>query len=280
VNPQHALVRAHRIGSSDAAKILGLSKWGTAHDVYLRLTDRLESEDVETPAMLLGKMMESPLIDKAAQELGWKVRRNVIRALGNLSAQLDAKAIDHDSGIEAKTAGSMEDWGENGTDNIPAHYAAQVVHQASVAGMDFVAVPVFFVGLHREFRLYLCKITPEQKEKYIEFMEGWFDRHIKGDTPPPVAPSLDVAKLIKRVDGKIVSATDSQVQLWARRKVMASAMTKIKNAKEELESVLLSSMGDAQAIEHDGKLLRVLTVNRKAYSVEAGSYKQLKEVKV
>ena len=276
----HALIRAHRIGSSDAAKVLGLSKWGNAHDVYLRLTDRLEVEDVETPAMLLGKMMEAPLIKRCAKELKVKVKADQLFSLGNLCAQIDAMAVSFPIGIEAKTASDMDEWGDDGTADIPAHYAAQTLHQAAVAGLDMVAVPAFFVGLNRAYRSYRLPFSEDDRDQYIEYMENWYAKHITGDTPPDCAPSLAVAKLIKREVGKVVPATEAQVKALVEWKDAKVRMNAEKGLVESYQAELLAAMGDAEGIEHEGKVIRYVTVQKKEYTVKASSYKQLKEMKI
>ena len=278
----HSLIRAHRIGSSDAAKILGLSKWGNAHDVYLRLTDRLEVEDVETPAMLLGKMMEAPLVKKCAKELKVKIKADQLCSLGNLCAQIDAMAVGFPIGIEAKTASDMDEWGADGTADIPAYYAAQTLHQAAVAGLDMVAVPAFFVGLNRAYRSYRLPYSTDDRVEYLAYMEKWYEKHIKGDTPPECAPSLAAAKLIKRVPGKVIVATQEQVALWNRWRKVKTLAEKLADEKDSAQARVYAAMGDAEVLEHEGRKLTAKWQDVKGYTVEvkAKRFQTLREGKV
>ena len=277
------MIRAHRIGSSDAAAILGLSRWHTAHDVYLRLTDRLEEQpDIESAAMTLGKMMEAPLVDWGAQEAGVKVRKNVVKVNGNLSAQHDALAVSAPMGIEAKTAGvNYEDWGPDGSDEIPAYYAAQIIHQAAVSSLDMIVVPVAFVGWRRDIRLYRVPVAEAERAAFLDFMERWFKKHVEGDTPPLCAPTLPVARLTKRTPGKVCPASPAQAALWARYGRMKALAGKIKDRTEEAQAALLAGMGDAEALVNNGRKITAKWQDRKGYTVEVkpSRYQVLREGK-
>jgi hypothetical protein len=224
-------------------------------------------------------MLESGLVDYAAEREGLKVRKNTIRVKGNLSAQHDALATDSPVGVEAKAPGSMDGWGEDGSSDIPDDYAAQVTHQASVSDLDTVYVPVFFVGIRRDIRLYRCPVTVAERDAYIEFMEKWFEKHVKGDTPPPVAPTLDVAWLIKRTPGKVIPATPEQVLTWQAWNKHKEDLKIVAKSADTMKAELLAAMGDAEGIEYEGKRVIIQTVTRKEYTVKEQSYKQLREVK-
>ncbi len=65
--------------------------------------------------------------------------------------------------VEAKTAGSSEGWGEQGTDEVPVHYRAQVLWQMDVLGLDTAYLAVWVGYDHREY-------VVERDENDLAFM--------------------------------------------------------------------------------------------------------------
>lgn len=103
--------RKSRISASDVAVILGLNPWKTPADLWLEKTQDIEPM-IETEAIEIGNMAESPLIDWCAASLGVQPDRE----LGTvphpdhdwLCATPDAGIVGQKRGIVVNSAADVE----------------------------------------------------------------------------------------------------------------------------------------------------------------------------
>lgn len=286
LSPRHAMLREHRIGSSDTAAILGLSPWLTAYDVWLRLTDRLSDGDVTGDQLEIGRMMEAPLIDWAAGKEGVKVLKNQLRVHADLplSAQHDALIVGELRGMEAKTSGKSAEWGEPGTDQVPDVYNVQAHHQMIVSGLSEIVMPVaIFAGPYRKLELYRIGLNPDLRDMIIERIQKFW-RLVETDTPPEQsAPSPDYARRVIRKAGKRVTLP---VEAAGAAKAYQQALANenaAQAAKKAAQAVMQAGLVDADEGELtvDGvpMLFKVSRSKRKGYTVEETEVVTFKLVK-
>ena len=125
------------LGSSDAAAVLGLSRWTTPLELWAKKTGEVEYPDDPSLAKTLGVRLEEVVAELFTEKTGLKVRRvNTPRVHPDypfLSAQIDREVVGDDSILECKTANSFKtkEWAE---DEIPQEYIVQVNHQLAVTG--------------------------------------------------------------------------------------------------------------------------------------------------
>jgi putative phage-type endonuclease len=274
LSPRHAQIRENRLGSSDTSAILNLNPWQTAYDVWLRLTGRLSAGDITGDQLEIGRMMEAPLIDWAADKEGVKVVKNQLRVHDSLpmSAQHDALIVGELRGMEAKTSGKTLQWGEEGTDQVPDLYAVQAHHQMIVSGLTEIVMPVaIFGGPYRKLSLYRLPLNPDLRDMIIErVMVFW--KLVESDTPPESVPSSEIAARVIRKAGKRVTLGPDAPNL-ARAYQQASENEKAaKAAKELARASMLAQMVDAGegAFELDGvaMLFTAKKSTRKGYTVK------------
>jgi len=108
-----------------------------------------------------------------------------------------------------------------------------------------------------------------------EAAERFWSQHVQADTPPEGAPSLAVARLIKRTPGKTVSVPESLFT------TLLDAKAKLKETQaihDLAQGQLLAAMGDADsavAIDRDDAF-SYFEQTRAAYSVPAQTYRVLR----
>ena len=285
LSPRHAQIRENRIGSSDTSAILGLNPWQTGYDVWLRLTGRLGAGDITGDQLEIGRMMEAPLIDWAAEKEGVKVIKNQLRVHAELpmSAQHDALIVGELRGMEAKTSGKTSQWGDEGTDQVPDLYAVQAHHQMIVSGLTEIIMPVaIFGGPYRKLSLYRLPLNPDLRDLIIERVMA-FMRLVETDTPPESFPSPDIAARVIRKAGKRVTLPADAVCL-ARAYQQASENEKAaKAAKELAKAGLQAELVDADegAFEMDGQpmLFKAIKVHKREYTVKESDQVQFRIVK-
>jgi putative phage-type endonuclease len=250
------LDRQKYIGGSDVAAILGISPWRTALQVWQEKTTPRAGDD-DKPIFTRGKRMEPYVIDLLAEECGL-----VIVARGNryrdpehpfLCAEIDAETDDA-TNIEIKTVNpfNAKEWGEEKSDEIPIHYAAQAMHGLMVTGR---AVCIFGVLIGSDdFRTYRIDRDDETiagiRAKEIEFWQS-----IQTDNPPAPVNADDVLRMFARDNGEIISA---QAEIAAAVERLAAVKEAIKTAKAEQEAIedqIKIFMGAASTLAYGGKTL-------------------------
>lgn len=142
--------RRQGITASEIAVVTGLSPWDSPYALYHRKLGILPQED-DSPMMERGRVLEPYIRDKFAAAhpefmvmgFGRELYRNGGRPWqlatpdGLLYATVD-DFFDFEEPVavaEFKTASSMDEWGEPGTDEIPVYYRAQVLWQMDVMGV-------------------------------------------------------------------------------------------------------------------------------------------------
>ncbi len=256
--PVGALNRQKYLGGSDVAAILGISPWRTPLDVYLdKIQPRADETDPQRLRVLnRGKRMEPYVIDLLAEETGLTIvrrgERYVDPELSFVAAEIDAEA-DSGENIEIKTTSPFKakEWGEQQTDEIPLHYAAQAMHGLMVTDRQVCVFGVLIGG--DDFRIY--KIERDDatiaaiRAKEIEFWS-----RIQSRTPPEPSNVSDVIRLYGTQDsGLAVEASEAlQIEVVALRSLREES-ERIEQASALHEERIKLHMGDAAILLVNGR---------------------------
>lgn len=265
--------RKSHIGASEAAAILGLSPWRTAYDIYLEKTGKVELPASAGEAADIGNMVESSLLDWAAIELGRvKILKNQFRVHegGILSATHDALIVDKPEGLEAKTAGIMnpfsakDQWGEDGTDQIPEHILIQCQQQALVSKLDMVHVPTLLGGrgrviYHIERSAALCEII-------LERVTAFWENNVLKDIPPEGLPTLNVIRYRVRQPGLVVPIPAELVLNW---QAIQEERKVLEQSEDQAKAAVLAIMGDAETGESEVGSVRVQKIMSERFDTKA-----------
>jgi putative phage-type endonuclease len=210
------LDRSTYLGGSDVAPILGISPWRTPLDVYL---DKIQPRKEETdPGRLKvlnrGKRMEPYVIDLLAEETGLEIIRRGERYLDPdldfIAAEIDAEAATGEN-IEIKTVSPFKarEWGEEQSDEIPLHYAAQAMHGMMVTSREVCVFGVLIGG--DDFRVYRIErddVTIDAiRQKEIEFWS-----RIQARQAPEPSTVSDVFRLFGTKDSGLAVETSESLQ--------------------------------------------------------------------
>lgn len=256
ITEHQAKLRNRGIGSSDAAAILGLDAYRSPYDVWLEKTGQLEGGFEGNEATEIGNMVENSLLDWAAAETGHPITKNQRRVHSSriLASSCDALARDTPLvGYEAKTAGIVnpfsanDEWGDEGTDEIPMRYIVQCHHQMVCAGTNVVFVPALIGGRGRV--LYQINRNATLASGMEEALIAWWRNHVERMVPPADSiPSLDVAKRVRREEGSKTWLDSDIVQSW---RVLADAANAAEKAEKEARAAILAALGDNEIGESD-----------------------------
>lgn len=252
--------RIKGIGGSEAAAVLGLSKWKTPYQVYLDKLG-LSGERESTPAMEWGSRLEPVIRQKYEDETGRIVRWPVGDEYGHaqsaeypfMLATLDG-ITDDGRGLEIKTARSAAEWGDEGTDEIPQEYVLQCQHYMVVADLRVFDLAVLFAG--NDFRIYEVPEDRELQEMMIEG-ERQFWELVQNQTPPPITTYADaVRRWSMSHEQKVVATFDLMLAVTALREVQAKRKV-LDGMEEDAHFALLRVMEESDTLvdERDNVLV-------------------------
>ena len=251
------LDRQTYIGSSDTAAILGISPWKTPLDVYLdKVQPRVEITDPDKLRVLnRGKRMEPYVIDLLAEETGLEIVRRGERYVDLeydfLAAEIDAEAASGEN-IEIKTVSPFKakEWGEQQSDEIPVHYAAQAMHALMITGR---ALCVFGVLIGADdFRIYRIE-RDDVTIAAIRAKEIAFWKRVQDRNPPDPSTVSDVFRLFGTHDsGAAIAANDAiQADVLALKSLKADAKS-LEALIAMREDRIKLYMGDAAILTMNG----------------------------
>ena len=178
-------LRRQSIGGSDAAGIVGLSKWASSYSVWAEKTGRLP-EQPDNEAMRQGRDLEDYVAQRWREETGLVCRREN-KILYNpqypwAHANVDRLVVGAREGLECKTTSTL-DLRTFRDVEFPEQYYVQCVHYLAVTGMERWHLAVLVFG--RGFYCY----TLERNQAEIDALmdaEKAFWHLVETDTPPAV----------------------------------------------------------------------------------------------
>lgn len=261
--------RRKYLGASDVPAVLGVSPWKSASDVYYNKTAEFESQEKTNHAIQAGNLLEPAVLDFAEQHVG-KIRRNQFRVHPTVpwaSATLDAICLDRlREGVEAKTTGNSDHWGEEGTDQIPIYYLAQTQWQMFVTGFQVMHVPVLMPDFTLRFKMYTVERDPELIDSIVARCTAFWANNVAKKVPPEdTLPAPRTLQRMKRVPDKVTTLDAMLVRDWQEKK------KSLKAAKKEEDSArlrMLESLGDAEVGKFTGGVVNYFKRERKAHTVE------------
>lgn len=200
ITAQQLEARRSKIGSSDAAAILGVDPYRTAYDVWLEKTGR-HTPEIGNKKTWLGDQCEQVCRQAVSEYLG----RPVVQATGTvvsrvcdrLAANLDGAVERFAKGceiVEAKSGwhGGSSQWGDAGTDRIPGHVQVQVHHQLLCNESDIAYVARLFgtYGGGLDAAVYEVYADSELTRLLVEKLPAFWDKYVATDTPPPITEPI------------------------------------------------------------------------------------------
>lgn len=247
---------ARRITASKVAAILGLSPYDSPLSCWHKMKGNIpleqETEDhrrghYAEPAILAWWRDQHPeytVLDRQPQyetpDLPW--------AAATPDGAASGRHVD-DALLEAKTARNLDEWGEPGTDEIPAYYFVQTQFQMHLAGIHRTYVPVW--GSWFEMAEYVIDYDPELAAGIIaRCAEFWAS--LEADVPPPLDDTVATLQVLKALHPQI--NPDEVVDLDEATAVeFIDASNEFKAAearKRAAQSAVLAAMGAAQYGHH------------------------------
>ena|SRR5690625_2504453 len=263
------------VTASKVAAILGLSPWDSPRSIWHLLRGEVPSDDgTNQAAKSRGHYLEDGILDWWADqhpELREDSRQPYVTdpALPWAAATPDLIASDSNGNtvvVDAKTARNDDEWGDPGTDEVPAYYAAQLQWQMHLAKAKrgYIALLTNRLDL-REFVIDYDAATAVAMENICH---DFYQSTLNDDAAPPIDDSVATFQALRKVHPDI--DRDAHVELdhaTATELVEAHLHLKAAEARDRLaRSVVLEQMGRARLAKHNDQTIARRQANRTGVS--------------
>lgn len=265
--------RTSGIGGSDAAAILGLSKWKTPLAVYQEKRGEVAPQD-DNEAMLWGRVLEPVIRQQYAERTGRTVRipDNLIRhgSHGWMIANLDGMT-DDGRVVEIKTARVAAGWGEPGTDEVPQEYLLQVQHYMAVTGFPVADIAVLIGG--SDFRLYEIHADHELQSLLIH-EEGRFWQCVERATPPDPMSFADCQARFGRSSKEgVIEASPEVLQALKRLREIKAGIELLEAEADDQKAVVMKALGESDTLVSAGTTLATWKAAAGAKRFDSAAFK-------
>ena len=294
--------RNKTIGASEAAAIMGMSRWSMPYDVYKKKTFTAGSEYSNASrekAFRRGHALEEFVLNEYHLLVGGSIRYPVPMLIHPkydfMSATPDALWTDvliknrpislqailskPYIPVDAKTAARGEGWGEEGTEEIPQEYIIQAQQQMAVTGASRCDIAVMIDGTNYDVRLYPVLRNEDIIESMIsaehEFMERVRDKNPPSpDWTHPKA--YDIVRQVGGVTGEAIDMSDEASEMWKEIEELSKKKSEIESAIKTRRAKVLFEMGEAGIGSlPDGRRLVRKVIKRQAKEIAACEYVKL-----
>lgn len=235
--------RKNSIGGSDAAGVLGFSRYTTHYRVYMDKTSS-PLADADNEAMKWGRILEPVIRQEYASVTGsivLKPKEEIIfhPTMSYLSASLDGFTADGRI-VEIKTAKRSDEWGDEGSDEIPVEYFLQVQHYMLVTGFTVADVAVLFNG--SKFSIYTVDADTELQGLMLKGYALFWDA-VQTLTPPEPLTEMDMLHYFRDKNTTLM-ASDELAQKVATLRDLRETRKEIEHLEQSLRLEIMRFMGE------------------------------------
>jgi len=247
--------RQNYIGGSDAAAIIGLSKWKTPYEVWLEKTGQGIPKE-ETLPMKVGAMMESVVANLWSKQYGKKLKKSNKTLFSKdypfIGGNLDRLIVGEKSFLEVKTTGERfsKEWEES---KVPLDYLVQCLHYLYVTQFPKAYLCVLIGNSElKSYEIYY-KNYEKQINQIIQKEVDFWQKYVLTKTPPPVSADDSEAIFqqflpqIKEPTQELDLSGDDEVQLLIENlESYKQDKKKLEEQISEIENKIKIKLGEYQ----------------------------------
>ena len=242
-------LRRHSIGGSDAAAIVGLSKWASPYTVWADKTGRLPDKP-DTEAMRQGRDLEEYVAQRFSEATGKRVKRcNAILynpVYPHSHADVDRMIVGENAGLECKTTSTLDVKQFLGVE-FPEKYYAQCVHYLAITGADRWYLAVLVLG--KEFHVYTLERDEAEIRALMDAETAFWEQYVETDTPPAADGAESTTDAIRTI---YADSSQSICVLFGRETLLEEYMALKSQSKAldariaEIQNTIMEDMQDAE----------------------------------
>ena len=248
--PEWLARRRNTIGGSDAAAIVGLSRYGSQYSVFMDKTGRLPDKP-DTEAMRQGRDLEEYVSQRFEEETGKKVRRLQAMLYNPLypfaHADVDRMVCGEDAGLECKTTSTLDVKQFHGVE-FPEKYYAQCVHYMAVTGCKRVYLAILVFG--KGFYWFTIERDENEVQSLVESEVEFWQTYVEQNRPPVADGSESSLETIQKLhpydDGDTVQimGMDDMVRQYVD---LGESVKRLKKQQDEIRAQLCQALGTRSA---------------------------------
>lgn len=238
--------RREGIGGSDAAAILGMSKYKSSFDVYLDKKG-LSQPTLDNLNMLIGRELEETVARLFCKETGKQVKRsgfmfrNADRSWQ--LADVDRVVIGENAGVECKTTSSVPTLRKLKNGDFPDEYYAQCVHYMATSGADRWYLAILVLGFTKEFHTFVLERDEAEIKALNETEQSFWEGNVLAGIEPSPDGSARTSEYIS--DTFPDSTHDKSIDLRGHEDKLSEYL----RLKDELDSLDKSVKAYTQSLQ-------------------------------
>jgi predicted phage-related endonuclease len=219
--------------------------------------------------MWWGRELEPIVIKKYELETGKKVsphldgegnqRRVINSKYPWLFAHVDGLIADEKLIFEAKTTGFFsEEWGEEGSDEVPNEYLLQCAHYCIVLDDCFKneGVELAADDGRKKLRIYRYNRNKELEQKIIDGTHDFWHNHVLANVPPEPTSKDNLAKIYNVCHGNPILADVEICKKVLELSALKHTISLLEKNEENLKSeIQLYMKENSELIDVNGKVL-------------------------
>lgn len=257
--------RRARVNGSEIAVVMGISPYESPFSLWHRKVGSIGPVD-SNDAMYWGNQLE-PVIRAEwnrrhmldgyfAAETGQWCHRDRTWQGGSPDGLVYPLIVDRDEQppsalLEVKTARYDDDWGDEGTDEIPVHYRAQILWYLDVFGLDLCHVAVLISG--SEYREYAVRYAADEVVQMRGAARAFLDT-LEANEAPQIDGHEATYEAVKELHPDIEDAAVDLSSAVAVPYLQALAGCSTAEAeKRRAQAEVITAMGNAKHAYYDGQ---------------------------
>ncbi len=293
LNAEQVEVKNRTIGGSDVAALFGESPWAQPMDVWMRVTGRkpleaanddLDPNDPKNLGSELENFLRERYERRLRDEIDGEIRVHQRHKpkfhveLPYLAGNIDADVVGQRRLGEMKLClfADRAQWGEEGTDQVPAYYLLQVHFYLNL--FDYETADLFAWFGRTDFRRYEFHRDTRLDDIILERCRTFWQDHVEADEPPQIDYGHPGAERIVRdlypgTNGQRIMLPEVARSIHDTLKDVSTRMKDMEATQRELRTRLREMVGEnAVGYLPGGGGYSRKTVKRDGYVVEPTEY--------
>lgn len=265
--------RKKGLGGSDIAAIFNFSEWMTPYGLFEdKTTEEIKEQDINEAAYW-GNLHEPIILNEYNQKTGRRAKKpkDMIwsKEYPFLFANLDG-ITDCGRVVEIKTSRFSDEWGEEGSDNVPQAYILQVQHYMLVTGAQFADIAVLIGG--SDFRLYEVCADKELQSIIIDKAKQFWQM-VLDKTPPEFTSVDDVQHKYKDQSDNTFFADDDLLDAVIRLKKIKEQAKILEKEEENIKIKIMSAMQNSSKLVYNDQCLATWSKPKSSKRFDAAEFK-------
>ena len=268
LTPEQKENRNKGIGGSDAAAVLGLSRWKTPLDVY---QDKMGCSEPFNGNLstALGDYLETFIMEMYANQKDIELEKPdsitemVHRDYAWMRCNLDFMSKDRRIVGEIKYTSNAKGWGDEGTDEMPTEYLIQCAHNCIIAesffGVKYDKFPcvVLIQGFGGpQIKEYFYKRNPKLEALIIKKEKAFWLEHVEKETPPNASNLKENNIPVDQIIDEAVIADEMTLDLYEQHKTINAEIKSLKSQDEMVKYQISQSLNEKTTLVNmDGERL-------------------------